>query len=736
MIMALGSEADQAGVTFYDFFTPSLSAGDWTIEVEHTLDFNPRITYGASQNFKVCGPRFSIDSNLILNLYPPAGSTGQYCDVLPNIVFKDAMLPWERTILAETVEDQSLPVPWMALLVFREGELLGGLDSPTRTQSGDVGDLKCETGDPKPQKESDGEITQEPCAFIQVRPDLLADLLPKVTELPFLAHCRRSSMADKAEQGLDSSALTSFVVANRLPSTEGRYFAHLVSLEGLGVNLNPESLRTSKAEAVELVSLASWSFNSLKDTQQDFGNLMDNLQHQHDLWLRLPMSETSGAENGSAQQEVRERIAAGYVPLPYRLRTGEETFAWYRGPCVPLLPDSSDLGTFSTADSALIYDSRFGVFDASLATAWQAGRSLALADRAFGQAMYSYRQAHHRFNDRLLNQLNSVAFDAEEIGELDPQASVERQFLKGLRGNALTRISSGLSDPTAEPSTGYTRRAPRHDQRTLQAAVHSFRAHPHVHALVCKASEKERDAVVPWLAEMRLLRSVPFNLLVPDSRMLAPETLRFFFLDSTWIGAMLDGACSIGTQSSRDLLLNLSPSALLHQSAATAARTSRAARLGLELQTPSTESTVITGFLLRSAAVSGWPNLGVSAWKSVDHKTAVRTLRQDLLAPDVMICLFDGVPDCVEFAQPEESIRLGIKENGTLPRLETVTVCFRDMVGNLSHSKVLDVENTRERICAALNITPLRPSKLATLMMDAPVLASFSTSNPQLELQP
>jgi hypothetical protein len=54
-----------------------------------------------------------------------------------------------------------------------------------------------------------------------------------------------------------------------------------------------------------------------------------------------------------------------------------------------------------------------------------------------------------------------------------------------------------------------------------------------------------------WLGRLRLLKGVPFNYLVPDERMLPPESIRFFYLDMNWVDSLLDGAFSIGRNLTR-----------------------------------------------------------------------------------------------------------------------------------------------------------------------------------------
>src|ERR1022692_4870704 len=55
-----------------------------------------------------------------------------------------------------------------------------------------------------------------------------------------------------------------------------------------------------------------------------------------------------------------------------------------------------------------------------------------------------------------------------------------------------------------------------------------------------------------FLAHLRLLVGVPFEYLVPDSRLLPDESIRFFFLDRSWTDRLVDGAIAVGKMGSRE----------------------------------------------------------------------------------------------------------------------------------------------------------------------------------------
>src|ERR1044072_2152613 len=54
------------------------------------------------------------------------------------------------------------------------------------------------------------------------------------------------------------------------------------------------------------------------------------------------------------------------------------------------------------------------------------------------------------------------------------------------------------------------------------------------------------EQISKWLGRLRNLEGVPFNYLVPDERMLPPESIRFFRIDRAWLDCLADGAFSVG----------------------------------------------------------------------------------------------------------------------------------------------------------------------------------------------
>ena len=183
------------------------------------------------------------------------------------------------------------------------------------------------------------------------------------------------------------------------------------------------------------------------------------------------------------------------------------------------------------------------------------------------------------------------------------------------------------------------------------------------------------DGVMPqdlrsWLVRLRLLEGVPFANLVADSELLPPESIRWFYVDRRWTDALVQGALSVGTVNSDDRVQLTAQYPAVRDELDTEERNVRRApgtpRFGGAVE-------AISGFVLRSAAVSGWPGLHVRAFASEppqgdtgtypdDDAQRMRLLRMERLAPAVLLVLFDGVPAVVHLEEPRQGVQFGFDE--------------------------------------------------------------------------
>lgn len=179
-----------------------------------------------------------------------------------------------------------------------------------------------------------------------------------------------------------------------------------------------------------------------------------------------------------------------------------------------------------------------------------------------------------------------------------------------------------------------------------------------------------------FLARLRLLHGVPFSYLVADSDLLPIESIRFFYLDRAWTDALVQGALSVGTITTADRAQLEAVYPRIRDEVDEAERT---------IRTPQGEERLkgaggaITGFLMRSRVVSGWPNLHVRGYsRDVIEDDALTTaaesdpdrmkvLRMERLAPAVLLVLFDGVPAVIHVEEPRQGIQFGVRLNPADP---------------------------------------------------------------------
>jgi hypothetical protein len=182
------------------------------------------------------------------------------------------------------------------------------------------------------------------------------------------------------------------------------------------------------------------------------------------------------------------------------------------------------------------------------------------------------------------------------------------------------------------------------------------------------------ERVVPselrdWLARLRLLEGVPFAYLAPDAELLPPESIRFFYLDRVWTDALAQGALSVGTVASADRAQLESVYGYVRGEVDDQ---ERLVRLPGGEEVPKGPSGTVTGVLLRSRVVSGWPGLHVRAYREElgvgddaripeSDPRRVRLLRLERLAPAVLLALFDGLPRVVHIEEPRQGVQFGVE---------------------------------------------------------------------------
>jgi hypothetical protein len=273
---------------------------------------------------------------------------------------------------------------------------------------------------------------------------------------------------------------------------------------------------------------------------------------------------------------------------------------------------------------------------------------------------------------------------------------------------------------------------------------------------------EDGDHVVPgelrrFLARLRLLDGVPFSYLVPDAELLPPETIRFFYVDRRWTDALVQGALSVGTITTADRAQLEAVYPHVRADVDEAERVIRTPHGEERLESP---GGTVTGFLLRSRVVSGWPGLHVRAYRrdvlpddaltteAESHPERLKLLRVERLAPAVLLVLIDGVPAVVHVEEPRRGIQFGARlDPEDPPEQRRAKVRLRDAnTGKLVPPKdkftdensvdvpfrrrapgVIDIHRLRQRIAPkAPNIGPtVEPHEYALQMLRFPYRQVF-----------
>jgi hypothetical protein len=659
--------------TFYDNVTPALAAGDYQVIVQDTVtvagDSGTPASYATVQRFRVAGSRTGLGPGDVVAMSPPSGESGSYGLWLPHVVLAQRTLPWQVPI-ADTASSQGGPAqPWLALLLLTRQEIDVAGSPPaagtTGTQTVPLSACLTPPSGTLGPVATTGQSTllqEQPsltCTVVDITAAAFSGVVPEAAELAFLAHARQVSTAGQEDLGVPAPGWYSVVAGNRLPTgaSDNVYIAHLVSLEGFASYL-PGNAVPAGNTLVRLISLASWTFTSTTGTG-DFGYLMGQLNIAP---LTVPVTVTG---TDTASQLVAGAVADGYTLLSYTTRLGEQTAAWYRGPLLPKPVTANPQPAYPAAAAALIYDPATGMFDASYAAAWEIGRLLTLANGPVASSLASWVAAAASAVRLLAGRVGtSVGPDGAITGQpaaADALAAgawqrAARRLIGERVAPAVLRLgagrrASGLSGPSRPsgppPGAAADPAGPRGGEPAAQQvprheALRQLAMAPAAQPTIATQAGAPPDDVSAWLTNLQQLIGVPFGYLVPDARMLPPESIRFFAVDPNWTAALTDGVLSLAAKTAP---------------AAAATATLRPAALAAAATT-----TGYSGFLLRSAAVSSWPGMTVAGYADSQTATPLTLVRIERLAPTVLIGLFAGLVQHVELTEPRQQLHFGVSQ--------------------------------------------------------------------------
>lgn len=664
--MTAQSKGSPIEIEFGQYALPPLQDGSFTVTTYQTVSLNgaPVEVFQLVNRFEVLGRRYDLGPGDVSSVFPPNGAQGEFGNVLPHVVFNATTLPWQRSPDAPVIPDDDVDSPqatWLAILLFDEN------DPPPTPVTIQLGEFQTSGATfVVPRTPAFGESDNDPVTVIDVPIGLFNAIAPSRSDLMLSANVRKVDVLRKAAAD-DMLAQTDYgvVFGTRLPTPGNTATAHLVSLEDWGDFLPDENGVPSTAfpkatQFVRLTTLKSWSFTAF-DLQQTFTGLFRLVCSGP---LQTPF--TPPPTPTTADDYVERAYNLGYTALNERLRNGEETVSWYRGPLLPLGTQVSATPPYTSADELQLYAPTTGLWDVSYAGAWQLGRLMGLRERAFAAALYRWKLGQAEAGATALER-EILEASLPVLPPYEPPApTVEatavnvhqrlRQAVLGLVGPALDRLSAGLVEPSAQAPVRPLR--PRLDEARLASALAATPPTPEPAVI-----GTDQEQIINWLTQVHRLKGVPFNYLVPDIGMLPTESIRFFQIDNNWMEALIDGAFSLGFCGVTDTAgrARLTP---LRTAAAARARSGSRRQAAERAPGPApmpTAPEVLSGFLLRSALVAGWPGMEVRAYSDALGAVPLDLVRLEIVGPSMLLCIVAGNCACVDIQESSEALHFGVK---------------------------------------------------------------------------
>ncbi len=666
----------QDKIKFVAHHIPMMHSGSYEIKVRQDIslyDFLPLDAFRTQQQFAIAGNRTNINTLDVHTVFPPPNSTGDHANTLPHIVIKRSTYPWEWYACKEEKPERET-TPWVALLLLNEDEKPGGtvkkselttalkniaeagqFDALWTELTGDAGWLYLKEAaatdpvvvvlSPSGRKRQDlsavfltvqdkvnsllnkymgpkvvslselksastaGDVIKWPgltiepfekegekVKVIDIEHGLLMKLLPEFDELPYLAHVRKPLAGRLSEEDPDECAI---VLGNRLPAPGARNTVHLVSLENryyYDQEHDKFLFNEQAAGAKELTRLVS-----LKSWEFSCFDPKKTLKHL--------LCHLNGYTLELGKTDTYQPPASDTGSHTLRIPAPEGTPA--------VVADYLSQGY-----APLPHHMRHGHQTIS----WYKGP---LATNAKQQKLSIPKDPKEE-----------LVKSADQLVRFDQTTQLPMFDVSYGAAWELGRMLTLKEKDIAIALFQWKRKHTQNLRQVEQMLVYAYLPHP-------DNTAKEKKFPLPfevekWFEGLRLLKGIPFSYLVPDEKMLPQESIRFFQLDGFWIEALLDGAFSIGRVPYKD-----------------------------KTEVPNSwASTPMSGFLMRSEVVSGWPDLLIDGYSHLPPDTnldgeialagtKIKLLRQEVVAGNILLCIFEGTLKSVDIHLKPEAIHFG-----------------------------------------------------------------------------
>lgn len=652
-------------IVFVDAHVPAMEAGVYEVTVRQQVTRLQPAPLEQRARIHVRGPRWTLLPSWIESRYPPPSVEAPAAGALPHVVLTRSTLPWERRAVRGGTDGDH---PWLAVLLLTEREIAGGGGLPAvREDQVAVGSL----GAGFPDLPAERGSADEQVRVVDIPIGLLG-LLPEASWLRTLTHVRERFLCGAPAavgDDLDRDDLAS------LRSV----------LSGHGHHLGPDA-----AVRVEVPG-AEWRVDG-----------------DRPLWIER-------AESGelAVTDEARAVVLGCRVTVPggrYRAY-----LVSLEGRYVPGTPDPVfdaagaptdlvrlvvlDRWEFTVAETAgkltrLLAGLAAPTTGLTVPTEGRSGAGVDLLRAGYALLPHRLRNGgtvRSLYRGPLLARPENPPLPPGPHGSADALLLADRPT-----GILITSYAAawelGRSLTVADPAIGLALARWRADRFRFDHRQRSADDHPHLDGPAGEAPGFPA-AVVSWLRRLLVLDGVPFGYLVPDPAMLARESMAVFRLDGAWLAALVEGALGAGdvqlTAPEEQTGVTLPPDAL--------------SAVLTHLIPGGAGPISVSGCLIRSEVVAGWPELDVEGWTGA---TRHQVLRRARLSDNVLLVLFLGDVARIAVHPNPEALHHGVQlgdEPGPrswrmVPhRIESFPELADVAQGELREREVLDVAAARAR---------------------------------------
>ena len=388
---------------------------------------------------------------------------------------------------------------------------------------------------------------------------LTKSLFGDLSKHKYLAHVRNINTTGMPDAGVQDDGLYSIVISHRTaaydltqPKTQ---IAHLVSIEFMDSTTNLAGFASDPTSRVGLVSLYSWTYVALPPNPVNFVDSMINLgntkQYLNPPGIPAQSSKpTAGSSWSTIRKPLLQRLQNGYVFARYRAQTGEETVCLNRGPLVPVtIPPHADTwpGNSNFSTDYQILDKELGLVDISYSSAFQLGKTMAIADRVFCQALMRVRAIVY---SKAASDTFKTVTNQPSKQELATNINSHVNKLANLSLSSPVAPVKWSPSPPPQIAPNFSLNHP--DTRPIlrqnmikHVLVQASASDGTIYNEFNLANNTDWTVVLSWVLDKLFLASIPAHHLIVDPSHLPMESMRLFHIDDTWLDCLIDGALSV-----------------------------------------------------------------------------------------------------------------------------------------------------------------------------------------------